>query len=77
MEAVQTTLDASEIQELESQLAAMIAQSAADISHNESLDHEQRAEIYSILQALQNDSQSDCQLANVVVTAIAQEAARA
>ena len=77
MEAVQTTSDASEIQQLESQLAAMISQTASDIAHNESLDYEQRAEIYAIIQAIQNDSQSNCQLAHVVVTAIAQEAARA
>jgi hypothetical protein len=77
MQAVQTTSDASEIQELESQLAAMISQSASEIAHNESLDYEQRAEIYAILQALQNDSQSDRQLATAVVTAIAQETARA
>jgi hypothetical protein len=40
---------------LEAQLAKVLSQAASDVARLESLDQEQRAEVYAILQVIQAD----------------------
>ena len=47
---------------IEAHLAAMLTEAEDEVAHMESLDTEQRAEIYTILQALKADSQLHRQL---------------
>jgi hypothetical protein len=46
----------NELTGLEDQLAAMLSQTTSDISRSESLDDEQRAEIYEIVEALKAET---------------------
>jgi hypothetical protein len=42
---------------VESQLSAILSATSDEIAHSECLDVEDRAEVYSILQAIQGDSE--------------------
>jgi len=48
--------DIAALRQLEEQLAQRLEQTAHEIQHMDSFDDEQRAEIYTILQALREDS---------------------
>lgn len=48
---------------LEEQLASVLSKAVDGIAHTESLDCEQRAEIYEILAALRSDTQAHTALA--------------
>ncbi|MCK4601656.1 MAG: hypothetical protein KAU28_04275 [Phycisphaerae bacterium] len=43
---------------MEDQLAATLFEASDEIAHTECLDNEQRAEVYTILQALKSDTNS-------------------
>ena len=47
----------SNVVSIEAQLAATLAEAAEEVAHMEFFDQEQRAEIYTILQAMRADSQ--------------------
>jgi hypothetical protein len=49
-------LDLSELLNLERQLAATLSEAADEIAHSECFDDEQRAEVYTIVQALLSDT---------------------
>lgn len=51
--------DISVLAGLENQLATALKKTARELAHVESLDAEQRAEIYSILQALKVETETD------------------
>lgn len=50
--------DIAALKHLEEQLALQLDQTAHEIEHMDCFDDEQRAEIYTILQALREDSQA-------------------
>ena len=52
----------SDVAGIEAQLAAKLAEAADEVAHTECFDQEQRAEIYTILQAMKADSEVHRQL---------------
>jgi len=49
--------DVSDLASVEEQLAASLSEAAADVARTEGFDAEQRAEIYSILEAMKSNSE--------------------
>ena len=50
--------DLTKMTSLESGLAAALTQTSQEIAHSECLDTEQRAEVYSIIEAIKTNSQT-------------------
>ncbi len=59
---------------LEQKLAHTLNKTAGEVSRLECLDEEQRAEVYAILGAIQNDTRIHCELAAVLAKADAGKA---
>ena len=57
-----TAMPMDDVAGIEANLAAMLSEAEDEVAHMESLDTEQRAELYTILQALKADSQLHRQL---------------
>ncbi len=55
--AQRQTSELSELVKLEEDIASILQEMAYDTSHTESFDREQRAELHTILRALQADSE--------------------
>jgi hypothetical protein len=66
MAYVQGQLDIEGMRRLEEQLASMLQETATEVAHTDCLDDEQRAEIYTILSALQADSEMHRGMMNVL-----------
>lgn len=47
----------SDMAQIESRLAAKLREAASEVAHTETFDQEQRAEIYTILQAMRQDTE--------------------
>jgi hypothetical protein len=56
----------SEINELQEQLTAMLVETLDEVQHIDCLDHEQRAEVYTILKALQADARLHSRVLSVL-----------
>jgi hypothetical protein len=55
-----------ELMELENRLAGELADLLADVEHTETFDAEQRAEVYTILKALQADTELQRGMVNLL-----------
>ncbi len=53
----QDQVDITKVGELEDRLSAMLYEAANEVAHTDCLDDEQRAEVYTILRALQADGE--------------------
>ena len=60
-------VDVSTMVNIENQLAASLTEASDEIAHTECLDEEQRAEVYTILQALKADTTSHRTLVELLV----------
>lgn len=71
------TNDISAIAGLENQLVTALKKTSRDLAHIESLDGEQRAEIYSILQAMKVETESDRATVEMLLRRLSGEVANA
>jgi len=69
--------EATKLANLEAQLAAGLTEAADEIAHTETLDAEQRAEIYTILEAMKYDTESHRGLLKLLANKVAAGAADA
>ena len=71
-----TPADTSKLVNLEAQLAASLTEAADEIAHIETLDPEQRAEIYTILEAMKYDTESHRGLLKLLASKVGRQAGR-
>ena len=69
-----TPADTSKLVNLEAQLAASLTEAADEIAHTETLDPEQRAEIYTILEAMKLDAESNRGLMKLLASKVCRQA---